>query len=122
MESLYDRIGGQAAVFATASLLYDKMLADERVTRFFAHMDMDAQIRKQVAFLSWAFGSPDKYQFRALGEAHRELVRTHGLSNQHFDVVAEHLVASLQQLGVTPSLIDEVMVLVASTRGAVLAG
>ena len=122
MTTLYDRLGGEGAVFATATLLYEKLLADPLVAHYFNGLDMDALIRKQVAFLSWAFGAPTKYEYRALDEAHRELVRHDGLSDAHFDAVAGHLSAALRELQVAPPLIDEVMTLVASTRRAVLNG
>lgn len=122
MATLYERIGGEVAVFATATLLYEKLMNDPAVAPFFAGLDMDAQIRKQVAFLSWAFGSPTKYQYRPLDEAHREMVRRAGLSDLHFDAVVKHLVASLTELKVAPPLIEEVTTLVAATRSAVLSG
>lgn len=120
MNTLYERIGGEAAIFAAASLLYEKLLADSQVSAFFAGLDMDTQIRKQTAFLSWAFGSPERYAFRPLDEAHRQLVREKGLTDVHFDAVARHLADSLRELQVDPSVIAEVMTLVASTRRSVL--
>lgn len=122
MTTLYDRLGGEGALFATATLLYEKVMADPLVAHYFDGLDMDAQIRKQIAFLSWAFGAPTKYQYRPLDEAHRELVRHGGLTDMHFDAVVAHLSAALVELQVSPPLIDEVMTLVATTRGAVLNG
>ncbi|MDB4972282.1 MAG: group 1 hemoglobin [Myxococcaceae bacterium] len=120
MVTLYDRIGGEAAVFAAASLLYDKLLADPLLAPFFVALDMDALIRKQAAFLAWAFGAPERYQYRALDDAHRALVRERGLSDVHFDAVADHLATVLAELGVAPGMIDEVMALVEGTRHTVL--
>lgn len=120
MSTLYERVGGEAALFAAATLLYEKLLGDERVSGFFAGLDMDALIRKQTAFLAWAFGAPERYTFRPLDEAHRRLVVERGLSDVHFDIVAGHLADTLRELGVEPPVVDEVMVLVGSTRRAVL--
>jgi hemoglobin len=117
---LYERIGGEAALFAAATLLYEKLLADARVSAFFVGLDLDAQIQKQTAFLAWAFGAPMRYTFRPLGEAHKKLVRERGLSGEHFDVVVGHLGDALRELGVEPTVIAEVMEVVASTRRAVL--
>ena len=50
MTTLYERIGGETAVFAAASLLYDKLLSDPRVGEFFTGLEMTAQIRKMSAF------------------------------------------------------------------------
>ena len=122
MASLYERIGGEGAVFATAALLYDKVLSDPLLAPFFAGLDTDALVRKQVAFLAWAFGADTRYEYRPLGEAHRDLVQRAGLSDVHFDAVAGHLEASLVELGVGRPLIEEVMALIETVRGTVLGG
>src|SRR4051812_23856460 len=119
MSTLYERVGGEAALLAAATLLYEKLLGDPQVSGFFAGLDMDALIRKQTAFLAWAFGAPERYTFRPLGEAHRRLVRERGLSDVHFDIVAGHLAATLRELNVESPVIDEVMTVVGSTRRAV---
>ena len=43
-----------------------------------------------------------------------------GLNESHFIAVVDHLVATLQELDVEQALIDEVMVIVASTYDDVL--
>jgi hemoglobin len=120
--TLYDRIGGEAAVMAAVNLFYTKVIADPLVGRFFTALDMEAQIKKQTAFLTHALGGPMEYRGRPLGEAHAKLVREEGLSNEHFDRVAELLQATLQELGVAAELIGEAMATVAGTRSQVLAG
>lgn len=118
--SLYERIGGEPAIMATVTLFYEKVLGDERTRRFFANLDMDQQSRKLVALMAWAFGGPSEYKGRDLRTAHLRLVREEGLSDEHFNAVAEHLEASLVELGVDAPLIAEVMTLVGSLRGDVL--
>jgi hemoglobin len=117
--SLYQRVGGESAIMAAASLLYDKVLADPQLAPFFASLDMEQQVSKQVAFLSWAFGGPERYAFRPLGEAHARL-RTMGLNDSHFDRVAAHLADTLQELGIAQDLIDEALRIVEGTRAEVL--
>jgi hemoglobin len=104
---------------AAASLFYDKVLADARIAHFFAGLDMERQVRKQVALMSWAFGGPQKYEYRPLGEAHAGL-RQRGLKDAHFDIVAEHLAASLAELGVPADRAAEALAIVASTRDQVM--
>jgi hemoglobin len=118
--SLYERIGGENAIMAAVDLFYSKVLADEITRPFFERLDMAAQVRKQVAFMSWAFGGPDKYKGRDLRVAHADLVKKQGLSDVHFDAVARHLRATLTEMGVAPELIEEAMNIVASTRSDVL--
>jgi hemoglobin len=117
--SLYERIGGEGAVMAAVDLFYRKVLADPLTRPFFETLDMAAQTTKQVAFMTWAFGGPDRYKGRDLRAAHAGLVKE-GLSDRHFDAVAGHLQATLQELGVSPGLIQEALGIVASTRKEVL--
>jgi hemoglobin len=118
--SLYERIGGEAAVAAAVDLFYEKVLADQRTQPFFAGLDMQAQIKKQMAFMTVAFGGPKEYRGRDLRAAHAGLVRDKGLTDVHFNAVAEHLQATLSELGVAPALVTEVMTIVGGTRGEVL--
>jgi hemoglobin len=118
--SLYERIGGEAAVMAAVDIFYAKVLANALTRPFFEGLDMQAQIRKQVAFMSWAFGGPVEYRGRDLTAAHAQLVRSKGLSDAHFDAVARCLEETLLELGVERPLIDEVLQLVGTTRAAVL--
>ncbi|HEY3494230.1 MAG TPA: group 1 truncated hemoglobin [Polyangiaceae bacterium] len=120
MAPLYERLGGQAAVMAAVDIFYKKVLADELTRPFFAGLDMDAQIKKQIAFMTWAFGGPAEYRGRDLTKAHASLVRNQGLDDAHFDAVARHLEATLRELGVTDELIREALAIVGGTRGQVL--
>ncbi|MCX7081946.1 MAG: group 1 truncated hemoglobin [Methylococcales bacterium] len=117
--SLYDRIGGAAAVEAAVDVFYDKVINDYRINRFFDGIDMNAQAVKQKAFFTMAFGGPNTYTGADLRTAHARLVKM-GLGNDHFDVVMEHLGATLQELNVPAELIGEAAALAESTRNDVL--
>jgi hemoglobin len=109
MQTLYERIGGKAAVDLAVDKFYDKVLGDDRIRHFFDNMDMDKQREHQRAFLTYAFGGINEYQGRSMREAHKELVMNRGLNEGHFRAVIEDLELTLQELGVTPDLIAEVM-------------
>ncbi len=117
--SLYDRIGGAAAVEAAVDVFYGKVINDYRINRFFDGIDMNAQAVKQKAFFTMAFGGPNTYTGADLRTAHARLVKM-GLGNDHFDVVMEHLGATLQELNVPAELIGEAAALAESTRNDVL--
>lgn len=117
--TLYERIGGEAAVMAAVDIFYDKVLGDPLLAPYFEQLDMQAQARKQVAFMAWAFGGPERYAYRDLTEAHRGVV-ARGVGDAHFDAVAKHLRATLEELMVGESMIEEALTLVAATRKAVL--
>lgn len=116
MQGLYERLGGQEAIMAAVDIFYKKVTADPRTAPFFALLDMSAQARKQIAFMAWAFGGPEEYRGRALRSAHRDM----DLSDEHFDVVATHLGATLEEMGVGDDLINEVLHVLSDTRSEVL--
>jgi hemoglobin len=118
--SLYERIGGEAAIAAAVDIFYDKVLADDRTRPYFEAIDMKTQIKKQRAFMTLAFGGPNEYRGRDLRVAHAGLVKDKGLSDVHFDAVAEHLKATLEELSVPAPLVAEALGIVASTRNEVL--
>jgi hemoglobin len=118
-QSLYERIGGEAAVLAAVELFYKKVLADELTKGFFSELDMEKQTAKQIAFMTWAFGGPAQHKGRDLREAHAGLVKR-GLSDAHFDAVARHLKSTLEELGVEAPLIEEALGIVGGTRKEVL--
>ncbi len=118
-KSLYERIGGEAAVDAAVDVFYRKVLADERINRFFEGVDMDKQRAKQKAFLSFAFGGPANYSGKDMRAAHAHLV-ARGLDDSHFDAVMENLGATLKELGVPDDLIAEAAAIAESTRNDVL--
>lgn len=117
--ALYERIGGESAIMAAVTLFYEKILATPDLAQFFTGMDMPSQIKKQVAFMTMAFGGPHQYTGRDLAVAHSGLV-ARGLNDSHFNKVAALLKESLDELEVTPGLVTEVLAIVETTRDAVL--
>ncbi|MGR9086037.1 MAG: group I truncated hemoglobin [Gammaproteobacteria bacterium] len=118
-QSLYERIGGEAAVDAAVNIFYRKVLNDHRINRFFDNADMDKQIAKQKAFFTMAFGGPNDYTGKDMRNAHANLVKM-GLDESHFDAVMEHLGATLVELNVPQDLIAEAAAIAESTRADVL--
>jgi hemoglobin len=119
--SLYERIGGDAAVNAAVDVFYRKVLADDRINQFFEGVDMERQSAKQKAFLTFAFGGPANYSGKDMRLGHAHLVEK-GLNGSHFDAVMENLGATLTELGVPGDLIGEAAAIAESVRGDVLAG
>lgn len=119
MSSLYERIGGEAAVNAAVDLFYRYVLSDGRIARFFDGVDMNDQIAKQKSFLTMAFGGPNKYTGLDMRNAHKRLVAK-GLNDSHVDAVLENLDRTLRQLGVGEAEVREVNALANSVRDDVL--
>ncbi|HLO97334.1 MAG TPA: group 1 truncated hemoglobin [Fimbriimonas sp.] len=117
MSSLYEKLGGDAAVDAAVDNFYRKVLVDDRVNSFFEGIDMERQAAKQKAFLTMAFGGPNNYTARDMKEAHAHLT---GLNDSYFDAIVENLGATLKEMGVEDGLIAEVAAVAETTREAVL--
>ena len=117
--TLYERLGGASPVDAAVEILYRKILADPDLARFFEGVDMIRLQGRQVEFMVKALGGPDEYVGGDIRAVHKRLV-DQGMTGDHFDKVAGYLVASLQELEVGQSLIDEIIAVVATTRDDVL--
>ena len=118
-QTLFDRIGGEAAVNAAVDIFYRKVLADDRINKFFETVDMDKQAAKQKAFLTMAFGGPHSYTGKDMRDGHAHLVKQ-GLNDSHFDAVMENLGGTLKELNVPDELIAEAAAIAESTRSDVL--
>ena len=118
-ESVYDRIGGDAAVNAAVDIFYRKVLADDRINSFFEDVDMETQAAKQKGFLTMALGGPNSYTGKDMRDGHAHLVAK-GLNASHFDAVMENLGATLKELNVPDELIGEAAAIAESTRNDVL--
>jgi hemoglobin len=119
MTSLYQRLGGPAAIDQAVDIFYRKMLADDRVSKFFDETDMDRQIAKQKAFLTMAFGGPNHYSGKDMRAAHQQLVAA-GLNDAHVDIVIQHLGNTLKELGAADADISAVAAIANSARADVL--
>jgi hemoglobin len=117
--SLYDEIGGEAAVNAAVDIFYRKVLKDDRIKHFFDGVDMAKQAAKQKAFLTMAFGGPHNYTGEDMRKGHAHLV-ARGLNDSHFDAVMENLGATLTELKVPANLIAQAAAIAESTRNDVL--
>ncbi len=114
--SLYERVGGAAAVDAAVDIFYRKVLTDDRISHFFDTVDMDVQAAKQKAFLTMVFGGPNNYTGKDMREAHKHMA----LTETHFDAVVENLAATLTELGVATEDINEVAAIAGSVKDDVL--
>ena len=107
--TLYQRIGGEAAIKAAVDHFYERVLADSSLTHFFLGVSMGRVKAHQFAFLSQALGGPKQYSGVSMSEAHAKL----SIEQSHFDSVAMHLVGTLRELGVSEEIVHEVAVTVA---------
>jgi hypothetical protein len=55
------------------ALFQTQVIADPVVNGFFANTDMNAQRRKQLSFMMYAFGGPEGYKGKDMFEAHKTM-------------------------------------------------
>ncbi|MDX8401622.1 MAG: group 1 truncated hemoglobin [Mariprofundaceae bacterium] len=120
MSSVYEQLGGEAAIDAAVDIFYRKVLGDAYVNRFFEGVDMEKQAAKQKAFLTMVTGGPNNYTGKDMREGHKHLVHEMGLNDTHFDHIICHLRSTLAELNVPQNLIDTVISVAESTRDDVL--
>ncbi|WKB52766.1 group I truncated hemoglobin [Eleftheria terrae] len=119
MATLYERLGGPAAVDAAVDRFYDRVLADDRIRHFFDGIDMARQRQHQKAFLTYAFGGAGSYSGGGMRASHAPLV-ARGLNDTHFDAVVEDLAATLREMGVAEDLVEEVALVTETVRDDIL--
>ena len=115
-DTIYQAIGGRAAVTAAVDGLYGRLLADPVLGPLFPG-GVGARHRAYVVtVLGEALGGPERYQGPDLAAAHRGL----GISDAHFDRAAAHLDDTLGELGVPRHQADRIIAIVAGLRPAVV--
>jgi hemoglobin len=102
--TIYDAIGGPAAVEAAVDEFYGRVLADPQLAGYFADTDLGRLKGHQRTFLTAALGGPQRYAGRSMADAHagRDITPT------AFDAVVGHLGATLAHLGVPPDTIGAI--------------
>jgi hemoglobin len=119
MSTLYEQLGGEAAIDEAVNRFYRRVLKDDRIAHFFEGVDMEQQAAKQKGLLMFAFGGPNNYTGKDMRHAHAHLLEK-GLNDSHVDAVIEDLGATLKDMGVSDELIGQVADIANSVRDDVL--
>jgi hemoglobin len=114
--SLYEEIGGRAALKAAVDVFYRRLLADPELAWFFPEGVGDRHRAFLVTALGEALGGPERYRGPDLADAHRDL----GITNAQFDRAAAHLSGALDELGVSRLLSCRVIAIVAKLRWTIV--
>ena len=118
--SLYERLGGYDAIAAFVDDLLPRLLRDPEIGVYWKGKCTDS-LRKDrqliVDFLCSAFGGPVEYLGRDMKTSHDGLE----ITAREWDVFEQHVVASLENLGVSGCEYDEVMAATVSLKGDVVA-
>lgn len=102
--NIYDSIGGEPALAAVVDDLYQRVTADPELAGFFAGTNMAKLKGRQVEFFAAALGGPQTYTGATMREAHRG----RGIGQEHFNLVAGHLIAALSAADVPDKTINDI--------------
>lgn len=122
--SLYDRLGGLAAISVVVSDFIDELVPDEQLNQNPAI----AEARERVpapylkyhvtAMVCQATGGPCTYQGRPMGDSHAHLNITEG----EWDRMVEIFLEVLASHGVPEAETNELVAIVGSTKDAIVTG
>jgi hemoglobin len=110
LTTLFDRIGGEAAIKAAARGLVARIVADPELAPYFAGVDPEPHVEMLAKFVSSATGGPARYAGRNMHAAHAHL----GITHEHFNRVARHLADELAALGVDEHTAGDLVAVVAT--------
>jgi len=113
----YDWLGGAPTVRDAVDRLYQRVLADEDLAPYFAGLDMGKLKRHMVLLLTKVLGGPDEYTGRDVAEAHRGI----GITEAHYNKVANYLIRVLWELGAGEKVISVVGLKLSELRAEVVA-
>src|SRR6185437_1405127 len=114
--SLYYAIGGRRSLVAAVQGFYGRLFANPEIAPFFPEGVTAQHQAYLVTVLGEALGGPERYRGPDLAKAHSHL----GITDHHFNLVAGHLDATLEDLNVPRDLIDQIIAIVATLRGVVV--
>ncbi len=93
--TLYERIGGEAAIAELVDEFYDRVLADPLLAPFFADTRIDRLQEMQREFFCAALDGPIRYAGQSLAAAHSG----RGIRTRHMARFVDHLLETLRSRG-----------------------
>jgi hemoglobin len=115
-KSLYERLGGEAAISAVVDDFAQRVLADQRINQKFAKTNAPRLLFFLKQQICAATGGPCKYEGRDMKTAHRGLAITNG----EFNALVEDLVATLNKFNVPKPEQDELLSLLAPMKSQIV--
>jgi len=118
-KSLYARLGGYDAIAAVSENLVGRLMADQRLGRFWAHRSEDGlkrELQLLVNFLCNVTGGPMVYTGRDMKTSHKGM----RIDEQDWQAFVGHLNATLDHFGLTGENREAVVSFVESTKGDIV--
>jgi hemoglobin len=110
--SLYERLGGKAAIQAVVDDFIGNVAADPRINGFFANANIERLKKMLVDQICEVSGGPCKYTGKSMKEAHAGM----GITEAHFNALVEDLVKSLDKFRVPEKEKNELLAALAAMK------
>lgn len=115
-ETLYDRLGGIDAITALTESWVARVAGDDRANKKFVRTDVPRLKKEVIDQLCEATGGPCTYSGRSMRETHDGMQTTAG----EFEVVMQHLRATLDELDIAKPEQDELVELIMPMRSDIV--
>jgi len=122
-KSLYERLGGAYAIATVVDTFIEKLLVDDTLNANPAIREARARVPKAglkfhvTALVCQVTGGPQTYSGRSMKEAHRTL----HITEREWDAMVQDFVAVLDQYKVPKAEQSELLTIVGSTKGDIVA-
>lgn len=115
-KSLYERLGGRAAIAAVVDTFVSKVAADSRINKKFARSDIPRVKAMLVNQVCAETGGPCTYTGRSMKEAHRNM----GVTEGEFNALVEDLTAALRDFKVPDREQNELLGALGTMKGDIV--
>lgn len=103
--NLFERIGGASVVYELVNAMYDRVLADDELSPFFEHVQLERLRKMQYAFMAAALDGPANYSGAELQAVHAG----RGITDHHFSKFVGHLADAMEARGIEHDVIDDML-------------
>ncbi len=115
-KSLYERLGGGAAIKAVVDEFVANVGADARINKYFANADLEKLKEHLVNQIGQASGGPEVYTGRDMKTAHAGM----GIDEAAFNALVEDLVKALDKFSVPEQEKNELLGLLGPMKGDIV--
>lgn len=115
-KSLYDRLGGEAAIKAVVDEFVANVAADARINNYFANANLDRLKEHLVNQIGQASGGPQQYTGRDMKTAHAGM----GIDEPAFNALVEDLVKALDKFSVPEQEKSELLAVLGPMKGDIV--
>jgi len=115
-KTLYERLGGEAAIKAVVDEFVANVGADTRINQYFANANLDRLKGHLVNQIGQASGGPQQYTGRDMKTAHAGM----GIDEPAFNALVEDLVKALDKFSVPEQEKSELLAVLGPMKGDIV--